>query len=202
MALMPEPLILASASTARSALLRMAGLDFCIEPANIDERALKKAGRAAGKTAVETALQLAETKARIVSDRFASALTIGADQILVAGDEWFDKPAMLAEARTQLVALRGRRHCLATAVCVARAGTVLWHSTAEPELTMREFTDTFLDGYLADEGNALLGSVGAYRLEGRGVQLFARINGDYFAVLGLPLIELLKFLRDRGVSAE
>ena len=113
--------------------------------------------------------------------------------------EWFDKPRDLGEAREQLLGLRGRTHVLATAVCVAQEGVPVWRATSAPELTMRHFSEEFLDDYLAAEGEALLGSVGAYRLEGRGVQLFSRIGGDYFAILGLPLIELLGFLRERGL---
>ena len=126
---------------------------------------------------------------------------IGADQVLAAGTEWFDKPKDVAAARAQLRMLRGRVHSLATAACVASGGTGCWSAASIPELTMRRFSDAFLERYIAAEGEALLGSVGAYRLEGRGVQLFARITGDHFAVLGLPLVELLDFLRQRGVLA-
>ena len=125
-------------------------------------------------------------------------MVIGADQILVCGGEWFDKPANLAEARSQLQTLRGRIHKLVTAACVVQEQACIWQGERWTKLTMREFSDTFLDTYLAAEGTAVLGSVGAYRLEGRGIQLFAQVEGDYFAILGLPLIELLGFLRERG----
>ncbi len=194
-----ERVILASASVARAALLEAAGVAFTVEPATIDEARLKGEARAAGDSAVSCAATLATAKACWISSRHPEALVIGADQILAAGAEWFDKPGDLAAARAQLRALRGRCHTLATAVCTAHAGTPLWHATSAPEMCMRRFSEAFLDAYIAAEGESLLGSVGAYRLEGRGVQLFSRIEGDHFAILGLPLIELLGFLRERGV---
>ena len=201
MAARAERLILASASPARAALLRTAGVAVTVEPAAIDEAQLKCAARAAGKSAVDGAATLAAAKACSVSERAPEALVIGADQILAVGSAWFDKPADLDAAREQLCVLRGRSHDLATAVCVARGGSVLWQAVSVPKLTMRDFSDAFLDEYIAAEGEALLGSVGAYRLEGLGVQLFERISGDHFAVLGLPLLELLAFLRERGAIA-
>lgn len=195
---MPEPVVLASASTARAALLRDAGVDFTVEPAQIDEARLKRDARERGDSAAVCATQLAAEKARVISRRRPKALVIGADQLLESGGEWFDKPHDLADARRQLRRLRGGMHRLATAVSVFRHGGQLWQATSVPELTMRGFSDAFLDAYIGAEGEALLGSVGAYRLEGRGVQLFEGIAGDYFAVLGLPLIALLGFLRSRG----
>jgi septum formation protein len=198
MAAMAEPIILASASTARARLLEAAGIPFSIEPADIDESWIKAASNQAGETALTCALTLALAKARCISERAPEALVIGADQILVAGDEWFDKPKSLIEARAQLQALRGRTHVLATAAGIVHGGRQIWRATSAPEMTMRSFSEAFLDHYIAAEGEALLGSVGAYRLEGPGVQLFQRMKGDNFAVLGLPLLELLDFLRSRG----
>jgi septum formation protein len=202
MVLTPERLILASASMSRAALLRAAGVAFAVDPADIDESAIKRAGRAAAGGAPDCAAALAEAKARMVACRHPAAVVIGADQILVAGDEWFDKPADLGEAAEQLRRLSGRPHILATAACVICGEAVLWRAVSQPRLTMRRFGKAFLREYIAAEGDAVLGSVGAYRLEGRGVQLFERIEGDYFAILGLPLLELLSFLRGRGLVRE
>ncbi len=196
---MTEGVVLASASTVRARLLAAAGVNFRIKPAELDEGFLKRACRAAERAAADCALALAEAKARQVAGRCGRAVVIGADQLLVCGEVWFDKPANLGQARTQLQTLRGRTHELVTAVCVVQDGSRLWHAVSSPRLTMRNFTDAFLDDYIPAEGTDMLGSVGAYRLEGRGVQLFEQIEGDYFAILGLPLIELLDFLRTKGM---
>jgi septum formation protein len=198
MASKPE-LILASASVARGAMLRAAGVEFTAIPADIDEDAIKHQFRDAGGDALACALELAEAKARTITESHPAAIVIGADQILVAGEEWFDKPADLRAAATQLRRLRGRSHVLATAACVMRGKRCLWRATAAPKLTMWCFGESFLAEYIEAEGEALLGSVGAYRIEGRGVQLFARIDGDHFSILGLPLLELLEFLRGQGL---
>lgn len=195
---MAEPLILASASPARAALLQNAGIGFVVEPAAIDEAQLKHAAKAVGGSASDCALALAGEKARQVSRRHPESIVIGADQILEIAGVWFDKPQDLTEAHAQLQALRGQAHRLVTAACAVRGGDVLWHAVSVPELAVRTFSDAFLAAYIAAEGEALLGSVGAYRLEGPGAQLFSRISGDHFAVLGLPLIELLDFLRECG----
>ncbi|MGE0718139.1 MAG: nucleoside triphosphate pyrophosphatase [Alphaproteobacteria bacterium] len=188
-------LVLASASTTRASLLAAAGLTFEQMASAVDEDEVKRSMRAAGADAGEAAAALAAAKARSVARRRPDALVIGADQILDCGGVWFDKPPDLDHARGHLAALRGRAHRLATAVCVMRGDALLWQHREFPALTMRSFSDAFLDAYVAASGGDLLGSVGAYRLEGPGVQLFSRIEGDHFAILGLPLLPLLDFLR-------
>ncbi len=183
-------------------MLRAAGVEFVAKPADIDETIVKNEFRTAGGDALACAMALAEAKACRVAARHPGDVVIGADQILVAGDEWFDKPADLTEAAKQLRRLAGRTHALPTAACAMRGDECLWQATATPQLTMRRLGETFLAEYIVAEGKAVLGSVGAYRIEGRGVQLFECIEGDYFAILGLPLIELLAFLRGRGLVGE
>ncbi len=195
---MDEQLILASGSPTRARLLAASGLEVRVEPALVDENAVKQVFWANRRGAPDCALALAEVKARRVAEHHHRALVIGADQILVCGSAWFEKPANLDDARAQLRALRGRTHELCTAVCVVQAGARLWHTVSIAKLTMRRFSDAFLDAYLVAEAAAVVGSVGAYRIEGSGVQLFAQIEGDYFAILGLPLLELFGFLRDHG----
>ncbi len=191
------PLILASQSTVRAALLAAAGLRFEARPARVDEAAVKQACQAEGADAADAALTLAVLKAQRVRD--PDALVIGADQILVCGDAWFDKPDGPDGARTQLRALRGQPHRLVTAVVCLRGGREVWRHVAEPRLRMRAFSDAFLEEYLAAEGDAILSCVGAYRLEGLGAHLFEEVEGEHAAVLGLPLLPLLGFLRQHGV---
>lgn len=193
------PLVLASASAARRALLEAAGLRFEAIAAAVDEASIKESARAEGIPAADAALMLAEAKARRVAQRRPEALVIGCDQILVLGDRWFDKPEGPAGARAHLRALRGHSHLLVTAVLLWRGGERIWQHVATPRLAMRPVSDAFLDAYLALEGERVTESVGAYRLEGPGVQLFDRVEGEHAAILGLPLLPLLGFLRQHGV---
>jgi septum formation protein len=195
---MDEHLILASSSPTRRRLLVDAGIEVRVEPAQVDEGTIKDRFKAARGSPADCALALADAKARHIAANRCQALVIGADQILVCGGKWFDKPANLAEARSQLHTLHGRTHKLVTAACVVREQACIWQRETSANLTMRKFSDIFLDTYLAAEGTTILESVGAYRFEGPGIQLFAQVEGDYFAILGLPLLELLGFLRERG----
>ena len=190
-------LVLASRSPARARLLAEAGIDVGVDAAAVDETELKVLALARGDDPRRIALDLAEAKALAVSAR-RDGLVIGADQTLELDGRLFDKPPSLDAARDQLTALRGREHRLHAAVAVVRGPTVLWRTVKTVSLWMRPVSDAFLDHYLAAEGAALLGCVGAYRLEALGVQLFDRIEGDYFTVLGLPLLPLLAFLREQG----
>ena len=198
---MDERLILASASPIRKKLLAAAGLKVRVEPPLVDEEAIKRIFEVNRGAAPDCALALAEAKAQEVAGHHQHVLVVGADQILVCGGMWFNKPADLGDARAQLQALRGRTHELFTAVCVVRKAARIWHTVSSAKLTMRHFSDAFLDAYLCSEQAAALGSIGGYRLEERGIQLFAEIQGDYFAILGLPLLELLSFLRVCGALA-
>jgi septum formation protein len=194
-----SPIVLASASPVRKTLLLAAGLDIDIIPAHIDEDEIKRALKGEGIDAGDGATRLAEMKAQRISAAHPGRLVIGADQILVCNGTWFDKPADLNDARAHLRTLRGRPHELATSAVIVRDGRRIWHHAERPKLTMRPFTDSFIDDYLARAGGDILSSVGAYHLEGIGVQLFSRIEGDYFSILGLPLLPLLAFLREHGV---
>ncbi len=195
-------LVLASTSSTRQRLLREAGLRFDSQAPGVDEDEVKASLKSERAGAAQIAETLAELKALRVSARRPGALVIGADQVLDCNGVLFDKPPDLAHARAQLQALRGKTHVLATAVCVAQNGARLWHNNAQARLAMRPFSDAFLDAYLKDAGEDVLGSVGVYRLEGLGAQLFSRIDGDFFTILGLPLLPLLDFLRGRGVLAQ
>ena len=193
------PLVLASASAARRALLAAAGLSFETVPAGIDETVIRDEERAAGRSAGEAALALAVAKALSVARRRPNAVVIGADQILVCDGVSFDKPADLGAARKQLHWLRGREHVLATAVAFVQGRDVLFRGVAEPRLRIRAFSDAFLEDYLTIEGMSVLGSVGCYRIEGLGLQLFEAIEGEHSAILGLPMLSVLSVLRDIGL---
>ena len=192
-------LILASQSPSRRQLLQAVGLEFEAMPAAVDEATIRESARAEGVSAGDTAILLADAKAARIARRHPEATIIGADQILVSGGDWFDKPPDLPAARAQLLRLRGQTHELMTAVVVWRAGRRAWHHLATPRLVMRNFSDGFLEDYLTREGDAVAGSVGAYRLEGLGVQLMQDVRGDHSAILGLPLIPLLAQLRELGL---
>jgi len=198
----PPVLVLASASTARADMLAAAGVPAEALPARIDEAAVKAALAAEGAPPRDVADKLAELKALRVSAKVPGRLVLGADQVLVLDGRIFDKPADLAEARAHLLTLRARTHQLLSAAVVVLDGQTIWRHVGTARLTMRPFTDRFLDSCLDRLGELALTSVGCYHLEGLGAQLFSRVEGDYFTVLGLPLLELLGFLRARGVLSE
>jgi septum formation protein len=197
-----KPLVLASASASRAAILRGAGVAFEIVGAGVDETPIKAKLLAAGAAPRVIAEQLAAEKSRQASRLRPEALVIGADQTLELDGVLVDKAANVSEARARLTALRGRTHQLHAAVCAAEDGEVVWRQVESPALSARNFSDAFLDGYLARAGESVLASVGCYFLEGEGAQLFERIEGDYFAVLGLPLLPVLAMLRDRGALSQ
>ncbi len=196
----PAQLILASASVGRAAVLNGAGLTFRKIPADIDERAIEAAMlRQSGRLdAGQLALHLAAAKAEAVSQLHRDAVVIGADQVMECDGGLFQKPASLEGAREQLRQLRGRGHRLHSGVAVAAGGKAVWQHLDTARLAMRDFSDAFLDAYIAAEGETLLGSVGAYRIEGRGIQLFSCVEGDHFTIIGLPLLPLLGYLRENG----
>jgi septum formation protein len=194
----PPGVVLASASSARRAVLEGAGVPFEVVRSGVDEDAVKAELLAAGAGPQSVAEALAARKAAAVS-RDRPGLVIGADQTLELDGRLYDKADDLAAADARLRELRGRAHRLHSAVAVAEDGRPVWAQTVSATLTMRDFSDAFIAHYLAAEGEAALGSVGCYRLEGLGVQLFADIEGDYFTILGLPLMGLLELLRSRGV---
>lgn len=189
-------LILASASATRKALLDKAGLRFEAKPAELDEREVENQALEAGGDARDVALLLARHKAEVVSSSRQGDLIIGADQTLALGLELLHKPASRAEAVAQLDHLRGKTHRLHAAVTLVRDGHLLWSDLQTAELTMRDFSAEERDHVLDLEGEASLGSVGGYRLEGPSIRLFETVAGDYFTILGLPLLPLLAALRD------
>lgn len=196
---MPQTLVLASASPFRRTLLHNAGIAFAVQSADIDERAVEAPLREGRVGPEDTALVLAETKAVTVSEARPSDLVIGADQTLSLGDEILHKPADMEAARRHLLKLSGKTHQLNSAVVLVRDGETLWRHVATASLTMRTLDPGFIGRYLSQVGDLALSSVGAYQLEGPGVQLFDRIDGDYFTIIGLPMLPLLEQLRQMEV---
>lgn len=195
---MAGQIILASGSPFRRKLLADAGIAFSVVKPEIDERAIEAPLARSGVTPEDVALVLAEAKATVVSEAWPDALVIGSDQTLSLEDEVFHKPDDMEGARRHLLKLSGRTHQLNSAVVLARKGEAVWRHVAVARMTMRELSPGFIGRHLADVGEAALGSVGAYQVEGRGIQLFEKIDGDYFTIVGLPMLPLLAALRDLG----
>ena len=199
---MTEKIILASGSPFRKAMLENAGIDFEAIPADIDERAVEAALEGSGATPEDVALVLAEAKALDVSERNPSALVLGCDQTLSLGEVLFHKPGDMEGARRHLLALSGKTHQLNSAAVLARGGETLWRHAGIASLTMRQLDPAFVGRHLARVGDRALESVGAYQIEGEGVQLFEKIEGDYFTIVGLPLLAVLAELRSLGAIDE
>jgi septum formation protein len=195
-----QPLVLASKSAARRALLEAAGVPIEVKPAALDERAIE--AQSGKGNAGEVAALLARGKARAVAAQNPDRIVVGADQTLALGERRFSKGADRAAIRDQLRALRARTHTLYSAVAVVRGDELQFEHVDAAHLTMRAFSDAFLEDYLEVVGDAAFASVGGYQLEGMGVQLFQRIEGDHFTVLGLPLLPLLAYLRQAGLMAK
>ena len=197
MAIKPQALILASASKSRSQMLLNAGVKFSVLAPHVDESTIKS--EFSSKTAETIAIKLAASKALKISELHPQAFVIGADQMLDCDGNFFDKPKNCKNAVSHLMAMRGKKHRLTAAVCVVQNGEILWDFTDSVQLTMRNLTDEFIQKYVDDVGADILDTVGAYQLEGLGAQLFTKIEGDYFTVLGLPLLPLLEFLRKKSI---
>ena len=195
-----EPLVLASRSEGRRAVLAAAAIPLEVEPADIDERGIE--ARAGTRSPSEIALLLARAKASAVAGKLPGRLVLGADQTLALGTRLFAKPADLSAARDQLKSLRGHTHELHSGLVLVRNGAVLFEHCEIARLTMRGFSDAFLESYLEAVGPAAMASVGGYQIEGLGIQLFERIDGDHFTILGLPLLRLLQYLRREDCLAD
>ena len=193
------PLILASTSKVRARLMKAAGLAFTVQSPGLDEDIMRQAIGSTGSLAPQDVAEvLARAKAEAVSGLMREAFVIGADQVLAVGDRILNKPDTMEKARAELLDLSGKTHALHSAVAVARNGATVWAHGETSILTMRVLSPQFIGRYLAAAGEEVLSSVGAYQLEGLGIQLFAKVEGDYFSVLGLPLLPLLDALRREG----
>jgi septum formation protein len=193
-----QQIILASNSPHRRTLLENAGLEFSVEKPDIDERAVEAALAGSGATPEDVAAVLAAAKAVAVSERHPEALVIGSDQTLSLGGELLHKPADMEAARRQLLSLSGKTHQLSSAAVLAGQGAAIWRHTSVAHITMRKLDPAYVGRYLSEVGEAALGSVGCYQIEGRGVRLFEKIEGDFFTIVGLPLLPLLAALRQHG----
>ena len=195
---MTSRILLASASRFRKALLDNAGIAVEAVPAEIDERAVEEAVERTGVTPADIAQILAEAKATEVSERYPDAWVVGSDQVLSLDGELLHKAADMGEARRRLLKLSGHTHVLDTGVVLARAGKAVWRHVSTARMTMRPLTPEFVGRYLSQAGSGVLASVGAYQIEGPGIQLFERIEGDHFTIVGLPMLPLLEALRAHG----
>lgn len=194
----PHPLLLASKSFGRQLALRQTGIPFEAHPAEIDEREIERRVAREGGGPDDIVAALSRAKALKISRQFPHALVVGADQAASCAGKIFGKPADMAAAKGQLAFLSGRAHRLHSGVALARGGAILAETAVHADLTMRALTEEFLDCYLTRVGDAVLGSAGAYQVEGLGVHLFDRIDGDHWTILGLPLLQLLALLRQAG----
>jgi len=176
-----------------------AGIEITCAPAHIDEQPIKQAAKESGRDVGDATRELAIAKAVVISQRQPEAYVIGADQILTCQGEWYDKPESLTEAANHLRRLSGKTHYLHNAVCVVRQGETLWDHTETAELKVRPLDEDFIAGYMKKSGEDVMSSVGAYQLEGIGAHLFESIRGDYFTILGLPLLPLLGYFRSAGL---
>ncbi len=195
---MTEPIILASQSQTRGAMLRSAGVEFATKPARADEDSLKAALRAEGRSPRDIADALAEMKALKVSASLPGALVIGSDQILDLDGQLISKAQTMDEARARLLSLAGKNHKLHSAAVIALNGEPIWRHVSTATMSMHRFSDDFLDKYLAEAGPEILGSVGCYHFEATGARLFVKVAGDHYTILGMPLLEVLAYLRQRG----
>lgn len=197
---MTAALILASGSVVRQTLLKNAGLIFDAKPAKVDEREVEQNLPEGQRDPISIARRLAVAKAQDVSANHPNVYVIGCDQTMSLGERVFHKASSLEEARSTLETLRGKTHALNSAVCLVKNGEVLWETVVSAKLHVRQFSEEWLNQYLIRNGASILSSVGCYQLEGEGVQLFERIDGDYFTILGLPLLPLLEALREQGIN--
>ena len=198
---MPRPLLLASASEIRLHLLRNAGIEATALPARIDEASIRQSLEAESAKPHDIADALAELKARKLADKHPEALVLGCDQVLAFENRIYGKPETVDEARAQLFTLRGQTHQLISALVLYDAGRPIWRHISRARLTMHNASDAYIDAYLARNWHSIRHSVGAYKLEEEGIRLFSAIEGDYFTILGLPLLPLISYLGTRGFIA-